>query len=64
MGKQLQAEPVRMTLDELFKKFFSSLIDLIEKIQVTEVDVPIPGRNSSDSNNWKILKGEDTSAEG
>jgi len=40
-----------MTLDELFKKFFSSLIDLIEKIQVTEVDVPIPGRNSSDSNN-------------
>ena len=52
MDKQSQSEPIRVTLDELFKKFFSSLIDLIEKIQVAEIDIPIPGKSSSDSNNW------------
>ena len=38
MDKQSQAEPVRITLDELFKKIFASLAQLIDSFPIIEIE--------------------------
>jgi len=44
MDKLSQTEPVRITLDELFKKIFASLAQLIDSFPIFEDETP-PSKN-------------------
>ena len=42
MDKLKQGELVKMTLEELFKKIFSSIAQLIDSFPITEQEPPAP----------------------
>ena len=49
MDKPKQNEPVKITLEELFKKIFSSIAQLIDSFPITEEESSSPKRDTSES---------------
>jgi hypothetical protein len=49
MDNSNQSEPARITLEELFKKIFSSIAQLIDSFPIIEEEPPAPKRDTSNS---------------